>query len=132
MGVDTKRLPIDNREYELLEVRENGKLYNKETGKLLTRNKVKVAILLVLCCLVAFGIYFYFNSTKGKEQVQSVLHKTLHTKKAYVIILRNGDAFVAAHYEEKGSSLFFVDKDNQMHEVPQTDIMQIREAVMED
>jgi hypothetical protein len=133
-------LKIDNYFYELYEVNKKGKIYNKNTGKIIGSRKINMpAILacLVISILISVSVFYFLQKKNNVLNSQmSNLFKELLPGKAgrkdvQVVIMKSGRTYYVKKIEKDGPFLNLTNNNETRAVVLEKDVLQISKAAIE-
>lgn len=131
-------LKVDNRDYEQLEIRENGHLYNTVSGANVTRVKVLIPVVIAVLLLSLTAALFLLKDIKHpyisaiRQSVSEILGEKKTRQVIHVVIMKSGQTYYAEQVEYKGSFVEITTRDGLDVEIPESSIMQISKAILED
>ena len=131
-------LKIDNRDYELLEIRKDGHLYNTVSGTSFTKKKVLVPVVIAVLLLSLSAALFLLKDIKHpyisaiRQSVLEILGEKKSRQVIHVVIMKSGQTYYAEQVEYKGSFVEITTRDGLDVEIPESSIMQISKAILED
>ena len=120
-------LRIDNKYYELLEIKGNGNVYKTHSGKILSKRSVLFPGLLVVIILFVI-LTWYFTKTNNNK----ILSKETTRIETQVVIMKSGQTYYADKIEKDGAYIRITNKNGLTSEILEKDVLQISKAIIED
>jgi hypothetical protein len=130
-------LRIDNKFYALYDVNDNGKTYNRNTGKRVGSNKVLLPVCgLIFLVICLSSIYFFSKKTKtSNSSISNTKGKFSPEKEkrreAQIVITKTGRTYYAKNIETDGNHLQLSNDNGEITKIRKEDVLQISKAVIE-
>lgn len=132
-----EELRIDNKDYEPLEIKQNGDVYS-DSGKILNKRNVLIPGLIITLILFIISAW-YLASNNQKEltdsmltSITNIIQKNKDHIETQVIIMKSGQTYYADKIEHDGIYLKITNKNGLISEVLEENILQISKAVIEE
>jgi len=133
-------LKIDNYFYELYQVNEKGKLYDKNTGKIIGGGRLKTPAIFacfLISLIFAISLFYFFsdNTTALNNPISSALEALLPDnetrKETQVVLMKSGKTYYVKKVEKDGLYLKLINNNGTRIDVPEKDVLQISKAIIE-
>lgn len=134
-----EELRIDNKDYEPLEINQNGNVYNKNSGKSLKNRSILISGPITIVLILSLASAWYVinnNQTELKNTVlkhlAGIMPKNKNHIETQVVILKSGKTYYADKIEHDGSYIKITNKNGLISEVLEKNVLQISKALIED
>ncbi len=127
-----EELRIDNKEYEPLEIKENGYVCNTNSGKKLNIKKRLLPVIIagIFVLFIALGGYWF--KTNNLLVVNATPSQKAARIETQIIIMKSGHTYYADKLEKDGGYLRITSKNGTISKILESNILQISKAVIEE
>jgi len=121
-----EELRIDNKYYETLEIKNDGQVYNTNSGRKLSKRGMLIPGIVVAIILPVISAWYY---TRNKTNEIMPTGTRIETQ---VVIMKSGQTYYADTIEKDGTYIEITSKNGVISKVLEKNVLQISKAIIED